>query len=167
MWRVNQTDLTSTSGNCMEACLASMLERPLDQIPYFGAATPDNVEDWSIRLQRWLADQGLFFIEVRMDLPEAVIVIPSSMLCMVSGPSPRYPGILHAVVGCTGGPGRSEVDLLHDPYYPEPIFFDGKAPKWIGFIGRRDIRIHENAGIQRPSVCDDQTQVHQDQSPQP
>ena len=161
MHRVNQTDLTSTSGNCFQACLASVLERPLEHVPHFMAA--DQSGDWIHGLDRWLRTQGLFFVEGRLDGPEATLVVPSTSICIISGPSPRYADTLHAVVGSTGSIGEPVLDLLHDPYYPDPIFFDGKPPKWVMFIGRRNILGIGDAPVRRSPVRDSPPEILRDQ----
>jgi hypothetical protein len=138
MWRVNQTDLSSTSGNCYQACLASILERKLEDVPHF-------MLDWEVnqtpkRIDRWLADQGLFMLEVCVNGPGVISLMPSNVLCIMSGPSPRFTG-MHAVVGRTRDVGDTEIDLVHDPYYPEPCFFNGAPVAWTAFLGRRNLQV--------------------------
>lgn len=136
MWRVDQTDLTQTSGNCFQACLASILERDLETIPHFMACPP--TENWYANFDRWLTEQGLFSVECRLD-KEASIIVPGEYLCIISGPSPRFADTYHAVVGRTREFAVPELELIHDPYYPTRNFFDGKPPTSVTFIGRRNL----------------------------
>lgn len=77
---------TEELGNCLEACLASILEIPLSRIPdrrdYVGEAWPERVraarargkravgdlvlelDEWEAALNAWLADRGLAWLEL-------------------------------------------------------------------------------------------------------
>ena len=93
------------NGNCVDACLASLLEFPLWMVPPFYAmyGRPDRF----FRIDDWLALFGLEFeflddIADEEHLPE---------FYMVTGGSPRNPGTGHAVIYTTGA------KLAHDPHY--------------------------------------------------
>lgn len=89
------------NGNCLAACLASLLDMPLWMVPPF-----DDMfgrDDWRIRMNEWLAFLGYQLIrleEHQVDkLPEYYIA---------SGYSQR--NVLHAVIYRKG-------ELAHDPHY--------------------------------------------------
>lgn len=53
---VEQTILTPPDGNCMAACIASILELPLDEVPnYYG-------DGWYERFQDWFHERGYCLI---------------------------------------------------------------------------------------------------------
>lgn len=133
---VDQTDMTGETGNCFQACLASLLEKPLDAIPHFMA--PDMVENWREHFELWLFRRGMFSVECRIDGNEPIIQLPHKLHCIVSGPSPRFGG-LHAVIGLTNGILSPGLELVHDPYHTDRRFYDGKPPTWVMFIGSRNI----------------------------
>lgn len=89
------------NGNCLVACLASLLDMPLWMVPPF-----DDMfgrDDWRIRISEWLARLGYRFIKTeghQVDqLPEYYIA---------SGYSTR--NVFHAVIYRNG-------ELAHDPHY--------------------------------------------------
>jgi hypothetical protein len=53
--RVDQTRFGCPSGNCFQACMASLLELPLEEVPDFMAADP-----WWPAMEAWLAPRGLY-----------------------------------------------------------------------------------------------------------
>ena len=133
---VDQTDFTATSGNCFQACLASLLERKLEDVPHFMLKHDTYRED----MDAWLLKQGMWYIEARVDGEVGIITLPSNSLCIISGPSPRFPSVSHAVIGRTRESGSVLIDFIHDPYKPDPRFFDGKPMQWALFIGGRVLR---------------------------
>lgn len=88
-------------GNCFAACVASILEVELAELPNFVViGSPSN---WWTRTQEWLHEHyGVmpFCMETRAWLPHEVLTI-------ASGPGPR--GHRHCVVYDGGG-------LVHDPH---------------------------------------------------
>lgn len=57
MKEVEQTIHTVPGGNCFAACLASILELPIEEVPNFNAATAG--ENWCERVNEWLAPRNL------------------------------------------------------------------------------------------------------------
>ncbi|HYX72428.1 MAG TPA: hypothetical protein VE732_06640 [Nitrososphaera sp.] len=53
---VEQTLFTYPDGNCFAACVASILELPLEAVPHF------QDDDWYEKWQEWLAERNLYFI---------------------------------------------------------------------------------------------------------
>lgn len=58
MIRVEQTILTPPDGNCFAACVASILELPLDEVPNYQSAEDGWWHEW----QEWLAPRNLAFV---------------------------------------------------------------------------------------------------------
>jgi hypothetical protein len=92
-------------GNCWQACIASLLDLPLNEVPHFCNDWPDN----------WYQKTRDFVIEkTGMDLGCFVPGFPHTELgqyVIGSGPSPRG-DFLHSVIldGVTG-------ELVHDPHF--------------------------------------------------
>ena len=91
---VDQSDFDHAHGDCLTACVASILELPLYAVPRFIDA-PDSYA----ALQTWLGCYGLTAVYTPVDQPEVHVLI---------GRSPRG-AHNHAVVGY----GRQ---VIHDPH---------------------------------------------------
>lgn len=99
---VTQTKFGGEEGNCLQACLASILEIDIEEIPWFGADA-----FWVDRKNEWLA---------QFDLAAIDIDVSSSYkgnwkylgYHLINGPSPRG-DFWHAVVGKNGR-------MVHDPH---------------------------------------------------
>lgn len=55
---------TGEKGTCWEACLAALLERPAEDIPYMGRG----MEDFLDNVESFLSKMGLFYFEI--DAPD-------------------------------------------------------------------------------------------------
>lgn len=120
---VQQTDTELGRGNCLAACVASILELPIAEVPNFRLAD----DAWGA-LQDWLASRGLLAIRCLID--GVYLASMPSVYCVLTGPSPRNP-VNHAVVGlCDCGTVR----IVHDPH-PEDTGLAGPA-QWITFFGK-------------------------------
>lgn len=119
-------------GNCWSACVASILQMDLADVPdemsvWKKGMTPE--ESWKPferLMHEWLFVKGLVLIEVEPG--NLIYTGPKEILnayCIVSGPSPRG-GCLHAVVGklVIGG-----TELIHDPH-PSNSFIVMKPDVW-------------------------------------
>ncbi len=90
-------------GNCMSACIASLLELGIDDVPYF-MGTEDEPDDlWKKRINRWAAPYGFSFMHFKTakgftEWPPGYYVL--------TGRSPRG---MHAVVA----KGKK---MVHDPH---------------------------------------------------
>lgn len=93
----------SEPGNCQSACLASLLDLPISDVPNFAALGPAGYWDG---MQDWLAGRGLYLFETRPD-PSRIPGTPEDLHYIASGKSPR--GLSHAVIMCEG-------DIVHDPH---------------------------------------------------
>ena len=97
---VLQTVCDAERGNCLSACLASILELALEEVPNFAGARPGMF--W-IQVNHWLQKRGLRALIV---LPKHV-VMDAGALYIANGVSPR--GVRHSVV-CEDG------RMIHDPH---------------------------------------------------
>ncbi len=93
---VDQTTYGPTHGNCISACIASILEIPIKTVPLFVG------ESWWPRLLRWLAARDLSATEIAPDLAPPGYTI-------AFGPSTRLIGLGHACVALHGV-------VVHDPH---------------------------------------------------
>jgi len=103
---VDQTRFGVTDGNCMESCVASILELDLADVPDLGTCA----EGWLRRLNDWLAPKGLAYVE--MSVP-AHGPYARGVPCIMSGESPRFPDVDHA---CVGETERQGAKVVHDPH---------------------------------------------------
>lgn len=120
---VFQTKFKPPDGNCMQACIASVLELDLDDVPNF----VDAQSGWWEQLTEWLGKRGLtpWHFSWGPDWrPEP------GMWHLIDGPSPRGE-YLHVVVGRGG-------DVVHDPYpgWTGPTF--AGAPRGFYVFVARD-----------------------------
>lgn len=100
MIHVDQTIFGAPAGNCLPACLASLLHLAVADVPNIC----ENGEGWLDRLADWLRPRGLAPLLFGGPPPPAL----GGALCIVSGPSPRGPW-LHATVWRGG-------EIIHDPH---------------------------------------------------
>lgn len=102
---VHQTKFGNTDGNCLAACIASILEVELESLPNFHG------KDWQERWCEWLRPRGLFLW--RMDAPEGGFTEHPPGWTILSGQSPRAEELgeqwLHATVAFDG-------ETVHDPH---------------------------------------------------
>ncbi|HSX22534.1 MAG TPA: hypothetical protein VLE97_07160 [Gaiellaceae bacterium] len=96
MKRVDQTTYGIDDGNCFPACVASILEIPLESVPQVFGPSPDFL--------RWLGDRGL-----SATLYKADNFVPRGY-AIAAGPSMRFAGRLHACVVYDGA-------VVHDPHF--------------------------------------------------
>lgn len=103
--RVTQTILADDperQGNCLSACVATFLGRPLEEIPHFAEYAPDRKDAWWDCLIGYMAGHGYWPTDLdspsdaRWDEP-----------VFVMGMSPR--GVCHQVIYRNG-------ELWHDPH---------------------------------------------------
>lgn len=87
------------------ACIASILELEVQEVPLFNAGG----QDWVREANRWLAARGLFFLEFAAFPPPEYQELFVDFYHIIIGPSPHLPGADHAVVGRAG-------KIIHDPH---------------------------------------------------
>ncbi len=129
MTPVDMTDFGTKTGNCFQACLASILEVPLDEVPHFMTMRGD----WFEHFNNWMAERGLFTVEVSLNAEKIISCLSPRQWVIITGRSSR--GCDHAVVG------RSSDDeanpgflLIHDPH-PSREFFEDREPELVMFMG--------------------------------
>lgn len=104
---VDQTVFGWPGGNCFSACVASILELPIEEVPYFMGDPEEPHDAWGRRLDAWLRPRGLYALHFEND-PTAADAYPISGLYILGGRSPRG-DFAHAVVAC----GKR---IVHDPH---------------------------------------------------
>mmetsp|Transcript_64937 Transcript_64937/g.154935 ORF Transcript_64937/g.154935 Transcript_64937/m.154935 type:complete len:137 (+) Transcript_64937:149-559(+) len=123
---VLQNDFSPGTGNALQACVASVMELPLNAVPNFITDA-----DPYAALHRFSAEKGLGFFKV--ETTDGALPFPPStpdkqVFCILAGKSPRGDH-KHAVVGVAKG--RS-LECLADPH-PDATMLEG-APVWAGFF---------------------------------
>lgn len=118
---VLQTRFGKGEGNCLNACVASILALPL--------GGPGGVAESHDFLRAWLFERDLGIVWVTRQ-PGTVTLAGAGSYYIGSGESPRDPAIDHAIV-------MSEGKEAHDPH-PSGAFLRGFVKEW-GFIVRLGI----------------------------
>jgi len=121
-------------GNCYAACVASILEIPLEDVPNFCAAEGD----WVYKMNKWLGGFGFCMYDLELsergDFDGKLEALFDGTWVIISGKSPRgdFP---HATVGRyrIDNEGESHrLEYIHDPH-PDGTFLEGPA-KWVSFF---------------------------------
>lgn len=120
MKQVYQTDCSPITGNCFNACLASVLEIELESIPSLMRTeeNPDGL-NWYQRYANWLQDtHGISILLVDAGLGYT-LELPSGTYILVCGLSPRATEAnqyYHSIVGqWLFKDGEYYVKYVHDP----------------------------------------------------
>lgn len=105
MIAIDQTIFGAGTGNCFAACVASLLELPLADVPNFCAGYTDG--SWYPPYREWLAKRG--FIDLSLNWGDWVTDVGGmgDVIFIVSGPGPR---------GCDHSTLYQHGKLLHDPH---------------------------------------------------
>jgi hypothetical protein len=107
-----QTKMGFEDGNCFEACIASILEVSIEDIPDFhkGIAPDDGPGYWE-RVHEWCKDKPFGLISVTLQEGHDPLKFFHDTWVIASGPSPRRKEEwqLHAVVWRNG-------EIVHDPH---------------------------------------------------
>jgi hypothetical protein len=102
-------------GDCLRACIASVLELAPHDVPHFvqlGADAGDTEEDglhWFDEMRSFLATRRLDVLWVPVDQVDEYLPWSVRDEVILNGPSPRGP-FTHSVVG------RPDGTVLHDPH---------------------------------------------------
>ncbi len=110
---VFQTTIDPKNGDCLNACVASLLEIPIERLPHNPPTSGKQLEI----LREWLAGFGLTVVLINVDGPQKTYAagkITPGTLMMVSGPSGTFENGLHVVVGKIGEEA-GQWDMVHDP----------------------------------------------------
>jgi hypothetical protein len=97
----NDEDDDAPSGNCLQACIASILEMDIDEVPHF---VERKSADWFDVMNQWLIDNAECYL---LPLNQWMRDFTPHGYALASGDSPR--GIPHSVVVCDGV-------VVHDPH---------------------------------------------------
>lgn len=87
--------VTGTQGDCFRACIASILEKPIEDIPLFYGDDDQWAKYW-----RWLQEQGFTLEWATLDVSDPP---PDTFyIASVQSPSLWSQGLYHAVIGYNG-----------------------------------------------------------------
>jgi hypothetical protein len=113
MTPVDQRIIDPDRGDCMTACLASLLDLPYEDVPYF---LEEGAEPWFTVYWRFLKQHGYDFVGTCSNSGEAIDFEDLVQRCagvngfyMAGGPSPRF-NCSHAVIINSRG------EIVHDPH---------------------------------------------------
>lgn len=95
----------AAAGNCWSACIASILELPLAEVPHFVAVEGD---DWWLAMQAWLQERGLQAVHFEVAGKDLSELWEPKGFTILTGDSPRG-DFLHAVIG-------EGFSMIHDPH---------------------------------------------------
>lgn len=108
----------TTYGNCFAACVASILELDLADVPELSAGDhTDTNARWLRTLNDWLRTKDMAYLEIGSLPPDDYAYLNISTYHIVVGPSPRG-SYNHAVVGLNG-------KIVHDPHPDGSGLLDG------------------------------------------
>jgi hypothetical protein len=116
MQTIFPTEEKPMQGNCFAACIASILEISIEDVPDF-CAKPG---DWATACNEWLANFGLALLSVKAETePFPMFPLPAGVWCLPYGITDRHPTRLHSIVGRSRGglsDGRFDIEYVHDPF---------------------------------------------------
>jgi len=140
---VFQTSFGKGKGNCVTACVASILEVPIESLPEFcGGEGPE----WFQRLAKYCEENDLFLLYWKHSAAVPIIAMNAWVIIDMELEGIDYEN--HAVVGRTRIKERSklpdgseswewETDIVHDPnQYRTPPY---KQPAGYVMIGRQSL----------------------------
>lgn len=141
----------SVFGNCLQACVASVMKLPINAVPHFSQFLW-----WPMALELWLRGHDL------TGKGERTSTIPDR-LCIVGGQSPR--GVAHVVVGYGGEivwdphPSREGLVSIRDATWFEPMGEAGKDcwfchAEWGGRSPYADVVSAEQDHAEQPPNTD-------------
>jgi len=123
---VQQTLFGLPSGNCLAACVASILELDIDEVENFVEK-----KNWFLALCLWLEKRGM--TAVRLDFAKGFpnvawnFYMPPGTLVIFTGPSPRG-DFHHCVVGQWDG------KFIHDPHPDNSFTVDNNVVDVIALV---------------------------------
>jgi len=108
---VDQTKFGFEDGNCGAACIASILEIPLESIPNFHGEDPSDPKLYWKNVRKWCADKPFILISISISEGYDPKEFLKDCWVIASGPSPRgtKEWHRHAVVWRNG-------EIVHDPH---------------------------------------------------
>ena len=130
---VMQTILGYPNGNCWVACVASLLEMDIEQVPHFNQL---HGEHWFKHCSDWLINHGYGLLE--LEYTSKWWLVGDGPYVIVTGKSPRGDW-QHAVIGKVI---NNRVELVHDPH-PDGLMIEGE-PNFIDFFVPLEIKSPSN-----------------------
>jgi hypothetical protein len=145
-----QRILCKDRGDCMTACIASLLNLPYDSVPTWVADAHDDFtkpEDPNAppgplghygaqhRMTVWLRERGLHLLEISWDnLRDWRPLVGAH--CIASMPSQMAPGISHAVIGTweARSPSHHTFKIIHDPNPNNAPYPNSVEPRAVSFL---------------------------------
>jgi hypothetical protein len=140
MQTILPSDTEPLRGDCFRACVASIFELPIEDVPHF-CEHPN----WGEHLDDWLWNHGMAHVFVRLDVEadEGYLgAVGRGIWCIVSGTTKRHPSRLHSVVARTLG-GGVQWEYRHDPH-PDGTFLE-EAKDILFFISVQPWRLSAKA----------------------
>ena len=108
-------------GDCMRASIASILELPIEEVPHFLQLAEGRVYEFYDLIEDFLTTKGYLVLWQRSVAYHWQPGHPD-VYHLMSGPSPRHPGVQHSVVGRNGVP-------YFDPH-PDGTMLGGTSEQW-------------------------------------
>lgn len=120
-------------GDCHAACIATMLETTLDEVPRVKGASKKHIKVWWKELGGWLDDRGLYLFQY--DLVEGVYswLSPSRPKVWIAGGKSRRGG-LHCVV-------MVGHEMFHDPHHSRHGLIDISFAEHLALVDPSKVRI--------------------------
>lgn len=113
---VFQSNVAAEQGDCLNACLASLLEIPLEHVPMFNMERDNGV--WWHLVQEFLKSWGYQMVMIKLTEHTPWYAMPHSPFAIFIGVT-KTSQLMHAVVGRVnanyGTDDHVEFELLHDP----------------------------------------------------
>lgn len=139
----------SPRGDCMRACISTLLEVPIAQVPDFMMMREDPDSQYSteyLEMQHWLFQRGYTLVEITlknfrwMKLPFTTLAIFKGKLAS---------GSLHAIVGeCEEGAFRPLYDPLNPSGNPAEAFADGKVESVCFLVAADPAKLRKNRTVE-------------------
>jgi len=134
---------TGPKGNCFQACVASVLELPLEAIPDF--CNGANADDWFQEFSKWILRFNLSVIRIETgDMTNFLQLQHGGFLkgaYMLAGGKSAVRGVLHEVVYYGD-------KMVHDPA-PEGKGLEGEPIDYIVFIAHNPA----DCALKSPIMC--------------
>lgn len=138
---VKQTICNFQTGNCVQACVASMFELPLKEVPNFMMGGTDH---FLTHLRKWCDGLGIVALDVSFEYYSEAEDFLKDCYVIAIGKSPRITPevtkkILHAVVWFNG-------KIVHNPYphpHPSGKDLDGDPDFFTVFILKDPSKLKE------------------------
>ena len=122
--KVYQTEFKKNKGNALQACIASIFDKEIDDVPNF-IEFPSYAEEIEDFVQQ---NFQLTFVKINLPNGELDFEVKHAPFVLAAGKSPRG-NFKHVVVGQIIG---KIVQLAHDPF-PDGSGIEG-TPVWIGMF---------------------------------